>query len=154
MRRYSWHGLSKLSEYGIWSSIKDRCYRKTNDCYSRYGALGIKVCDRWLNSFENFLTDMGPRPSVNHSVDRKDVHGDYSPSNCRWATRSEQQRNRRDTIVIEFNGVCRSVIEWAEITGIPYDALKYRVRSGWTAEEALTTPSQRKNTQRKEKNEK
>lgn len=87
------HGLSKTPEYRAWSSMWQRCTNPKNVRYARYGARGVTICDRW-QSFENFLADMGPRPSVGHSVDRNDNDGNYEPSNCRWATRSEQQRNK------------------------------------------------------------
>lgn len=75
--------------------MKSRCYNKNNISYKNYGDRGIKVCDRWLNSFENFLKDMGEKPSDKHSLDRIDISGGYEPSNCRWATPEEQAVNKR-----------------------------------------------------------
>ena len=90
------HGKSRTAEYRIWDKMKERCdYPKCHN-YHLYGARGIKVCDRW-ESFENFLEDMGVRPSSKHSIERKDVNGDYEPSNCKWATTKEQTRNTRIT---------------------------------------------------------
>lgn len=89
------HGLSNHPLYPTWSTMKSRCYNKNNISYKNYGARGIKVCDRWLNSFENFLKDMGEKPSDKHSLDRIDINGDYEPSNCRWATPEEQAINKR-----------------------------------------------------------
>lgn len=84
------------SEHRIWRAMLDRCSNPNNNSFKYYGGRGITVCDRWTD-FENFLADMGNRPSRGHSIDRIDVNGNYEPSNCRWATASEQRRNRRDT---------------------------------------------------------
>ena len=95
-----YHGHSKLGKdsiYQIWQSMKQRCYNPNTARYSSYGGRGIKICDRWLNSFLNFLEDMGPRPNPDYSIDRIDVNGDYEPDNCRWATVKIQNENRRPT---------------------------------------------------------
>lgn len=89
------HGRSKSLEYKTWVSMIRRCTKENEKDYPRYGGRGIKVCDSWLNSFENFYADMGERPSLNHSIDRFNVNGNYEPSNCRWATSSQQERNKR-----------------------------------------------------------
>ena len=83
--------------YTLWSTIKQRCYNPNHAKYHLYGALGVRVCDRWRDSYEAFVADMGPRPSLRHSVDRyPDTDGDYEPGNCRWATYEQQRANRRD----------------------------------------------------------
>jgi hypothetical protein len=89
------HGLRHSSEYTSWRGMKNRCYLRSNKFFSHYGGRGIRVCDRWINSFANFFEDMGRKPTPTHSIDRIDVNGDYEPSNCRWATKTEQSRNKR-----------------------------------------------------------
>jgi hypothetical protein len=91
------HGMTGSSEYITWKSMKIRCYNPDSDRYDIYGGRGIVICDRWLNSFENFYEDMGLKPSEEHSIDRINVNGNYDPNNCRWATDEEQIINRRTT---------------------------------------------------------
>jgi hypothetical protein len=86
---------ARSAEYTCWTQMKQRCSNPNKDKFHYYGGRGISVCQRWINSYESFLADMGRKPSAAHSIDRVDVNGDYEPSNCRWATSSEQIRNRR-----------------------------------------------------------
>lgn len=88
-------GVPRSPEYSAWTGMRSRCNNPNNDSYEYYGGRGIQVCDRWLQSFENFFSDIGVRPSSNHSLDRVDVNGNYEPSNCKWATKAEQMINRR-----------------------------------------------------------
>ena len=89
------HGKTKTKEFKTWDSMKQRCGNPKSDSYKDYGGRGIKVCERWINSFENFLADMGQAPAKHFSIDRKDTNGNYEPSNCRWATAKEQRANQR-----------------------------------------------------------
>lgn len=133
------HGDHRTLEYFTWRSMKARCTDPGVRYYEKYGGRGIKVCERWLN-YENFLSDMGRKPSKAHSLDRVDNDGDYTPENCRWATKSEQTRNRSTSVWIEFNGKSQLMGDWAAELGISYSVLYMRVRKGWTVERAFTTP--------------
>lgn len=136
------HGLSRSGcpEYRVWAGMLFRCNSELASGYHNYGGRGIKVCDRW-QSFENFFIDMGKRPSPKHSIDRIDNNKDYSPDNCRWATKKQQDRNRRTNRIVEINEIAKPLIEWAEAVGLHPAVLTYRLDHGWTVEEALHVPS-------------
>jgi hypothetical protein len=89
----------RTNEYNIWNSMKQRCNNPNMSNYKYYGGRGIKVCDRWINSYNNFLEDMGMKPGPEYSIDRINNDGDYEPSNCKWSTASEQIKNRRKKIL-------------------------------------------------------
>ena len=117
------HGLSggkngRTSEYIAWCSLKGRCLNPNDAGYKNYGGRGIRICDRWLNSFPNFLEDMGERPTKKHSIDRIDNDGNYESGNCRWATRLEQGRNKRNVRLITINGKTKCITEWVEFLGL------------------------------------
>lgn len=124
-------------EYTAWMRMNQRCGNENNPKYPDYGGRGIRVCDRWRDSFAAFLADMGPRPSANHSIDRIDVNGDYEPKNCRWATLKQQARNKRNTRLVEHEGQAKTLAEWAEVTGINSGTIHDRIARGWTIEQAL-----------------
>lgn len=133
----STHGMSSSSTYKIWRDMNDRCSNEKRQDYSRYGGRGIEVCERWQNSFESFLEDMGERPE-GLTLDRIDVNGNYEPSNCRWATQKEQQRNKRNSRFLTYKGETLTLAEWSERTGIGVGTLWRRLELGWSVEAALT----------------
>lgn len=132
------HGLTKSVEYKIWIGMKGRCFNPKYENYSNYGARGITVCERWRDSFELFIKDLGPRPSPVHSLDRIDPDGDYEPDNCRWATAEEQANNRRKNRKHEFNGQLLTIPQIARINGIAVATLESRIRrDGLSIEDAI-----------------
>lgn len=134
------HGMSTDPIYAVWNSMLGRCYREGDSNFKNYGARGIKVCERW-HTFENFLADMGERPTEKHSIERKDNDGDYEPGNCKWATKKEQARNTRRTRLFSFQGRSLTTAEWAAEVGIKEATLSSRLRLyGWSLKRALTTP--------------
>lgn len=132
-------GRTSTREYSSWQSIQRRCYNPKNPKYPRYGARGIKVCDRWLASFGNFLADMGHRP-IGTSIDRIDNDGPYSPENCRWATPKEQANNTRRNRIIEWEGAKYTVIQLCEKLGMDQTVVRARLRLNWTELRAFTEP--------------
>lgn len=131
--------LKSIPEFRSWWSMIYRCKYKSRHDYQRYGGRGVTVCERW-SDFDAFLKDMGPKPSPHHSLDRIDGNGNYEPSNCRWATATEQSRNRRGNHYLEFNGERLTITEWALRIGIDRTSLLERISTGWSVEKALTTP--------------
>lgn len=125
--------------------MKTRCSRSTDPGYKNYGGRGITVCDRWLESFENFLADMGEPPTPKHSLERVDNDSGYSKENCKWATRAEQLRNKRTNRWISYRGRTMCLEDWAREVGITNHGLAGRIdKSGWSIERALTTPPKRR----------
>lgn len=116
--------------YNSWKCMKSRCYREKDPSYKYYGARGIKVCDEWHNIL-NFEKWVDENPYFDGAtIDRIDTNGNYEPSNCRWATMFEQDKNRRNSILIEHNGETHNITEWAKITGINRSTLKNRYWRG------------------------
>lgn len=132
------HGMTGTPEFISWMQMRARCINPRLRSYPRYGGRGITVCARWLDSFESFLADMGPRPTARHSLDRIDVDGPYSPENCRWATRVEQARNTSTNRVITIDGIAAPLSEHCERRGIGYKRAHRRLVLGWSIERALT----------------
>ena len=139
------HGMSKTWEYTAWTGMKNRCYCVNSDAYKHYGGRGIKVCDRWLNSFQNFLYDMGPRPSSEHSIDRIDVNGDYEPNNCRWAMIDVQANNRRNSVYYKYMGEKLTAPQLSREYNVGLACLSSRLKSGWDVHRALTEPVKQTN---------
>lgn len=141
IERHLTHGLTighdVPPEYDSWCAMKSRCSNAARVAYSRYGGRGISVCERWANSFPDFLADMGPRPSPDHSLDRIDNDGNYEPGNCRWATKKEQMRNTANTVRVSVRGEIVALIDACEQFGVRRSIVDSRLRKGWTPEQAL-----------------
>lgn len=131
------HGRSRTPEYRAWINMISRCENERTPHYEGWGGRGISVCSEWRHSFECFLSDMGPRPTPKHSVDRRDVNLGYTPENCRWATQTEQMRNVRNNRLVTFRGSKVPLSEAVEELGLKYNTVLYRLRRGKTEEEAL-----------------
>lgn len=127
----------RTSEYGIWASMKRRCTDPKHPAYPRYGGRGIKVCDRWMNSFEAFLEDMGLRPGPGYTIERIDNDKGYEPGNCRWATVAEQQKNRSDNRWIEYEGEKLTLTDWARKLGVRSSTLYRWLKKGFTMQDVV-----------------
>lgn len=135
------HGYTDTKEFRAWSSMKTRCYNPKCENYPHYGGRGITVCDRWRESFEAFLDDLGPAPSPEYSIDRIDNDGNYEPGNVRWATLNEQCNNRRTNQNLGIKGISKTVTEWAKESGLSPETITWRVKAGWPDDELLMPPS-------------
>lgn len=130
---------AQASEYHAWSSMKSRCTNPNTHSYKRYGARGIKVCERWMD-FASFYADMGPKPSTKHSLERLNTDGDYEPSNCVWADAFQQASTRTNVRAISAFGKVLTAAAWSRETGIDASVIRNRIDSGWPAYAAVTTP--------------
>lgn len=137
------HGKSRTPEYQSWFSMISRCTKPTQNYYELYGGRGIRVCDRWMK-FENFLADMGPKPTPKHSIDRINNNGNYEPSNCRWASIIEQANNTRENRFIKFDGQLVTHAQAARLAGISYNTFCARFRRGWEIYDIMTRPVAKK----------
>lgn len=138
------HGLSFAPEYRIWIAIRARCNNSRHSAWKYYGGRGIRVCEEWDSSFEQFFRDMGKRPTEKHSIDRTNVNGNYESSNCRWVTSKVQGRNKRNHHFVEFNGRTMTLAEAVERCPhkLKYNTILYRIKRGWPVERALEKPRQ------------
>jgi hypothetical protein len=135
------HGADYGSKvYRTWRNAKNRCFNVWADKYDSYGAAGLTMCNEWADSFEAFAVAVGEPPTAKHSLDRIDNSRGYEPGNVRWATATEQARNRNNTIKLTYKEQTKSVAEWAELYSIKRITLLHRLKSGWDIEKALTHP--------------
>lgn len=136
------HNMSKTRIYREWAAIKSRCYNKNLKSYKDYGGRGIKVCNEWLNSFESFKEwAYSNGYEDNLTIERKDIDGDYCPSNCTWIPFREQQRNRRICYAFEYNGRQQDLSSWCKELNLPYKNIHNRIyKLGWPFERAISEP--------------
>lgn len=127
------HGMSTLPngvkhpDYCIWVKIKSRCLNINDSSYKNYGGRGIKICDRWRDSFEDFISDMGWRPNQNYSIERIDYNKDYCPENCKWIHKSEQSKNSRRVNLIDYNGSKYCLTDLCKMLKLTYSTMRHRV---------------------------
>ena len=136
---YNLHGMSRTPEYIAWADMKRRCFNPNIKNYSDYGGRGITVCDRWLN-LDNFLADMGSRPTAKHSLDRIDNNADYSPKNCKWSTKAEQDNNKRNNHLITIDDVTLTIAQWAKKMSISHQVIRDRLKLKWSEFDAVMIP--------------
>lgn len=127
---------SRSPTYAVYRDMMTRCTNPKYPEFHLYGGRGISVCDRWAGAFENFFADMGSRPD-GMTIDRKDVNGNYEPSNCRWATDEEQANNKRNSVFIEYQGKRQTVAQWSRDTGIQDKTIYLRLSKGCSPSQAL-----------------
>jgi len=135
------HGHAKGDLYRIWERMISRCHNPADLAFRYYGERGIIVCDRWRESVDAFITDMGPRPSRKYSVNRKDNNGNYEPSNCEWATDLEQARNSRRNRRITIDGKTQCLSAWLEHFGLEASVFHSRLKRDWSELEAISIPA-------------
>jgi hypothetical protein len=138
-KTFKTHGMTGSKEHAIWKAMRQRCINPNDAGYEKYGGRGIAVCERWMESFENFYADMSDKPP-GKSLDRIDNEGDYCPENCRWADDIEQANNKRNTVWIPFDGKTLTFTGWSKETGLPRTTIVDRYYKGWSAEKIVTTP--------------
>ena len=149
------HGFSYHPLYDTWASIKGRCLNPNKDNYKHYGGRGVLFYPLWADSPSAFIdwveSNMGPRPSPKHTIDRIDnEHGHYFPGNLRWATQEEQANNRRGNRPIEYRGRTQTLPQWCSELGLSQDRTRARLYYGWTVDEAFATPTDGKRYYRRQ----
>lgn len=132
------HGMRHTKIFGVWTAMLARCSNPNCAAYKNYGARGILVSERW-HEFASFYADMGlPKPG--ETLDRIDNNKGYSKDNCRWATRLEQGRNKRNNRILTAQGESKTMSDWAETTGLKLSTIWARINKGWSEHDAVTTP--------------
>lgn len=127
--------------YSIWTDMRQRCNNPNNNRSKDYGGRGIEVCDEWDNDFQRFAEwALQNGYADNLTIDRIDVNGNYEPSNCRWITSFEQMSNMRKNVNLEYKGETQTLSEWCRRLGLKYSTIEYRIKNGWTVEEAFEIP--------------
>lgn len=138
-------GAKKMTNSGLyksWAHMKERCLSPNCPDFKNYGGRGITICDKWL-TFKGFWDDMGPTYAEGATIDRIDNNGNYEPGNCRWASRSVQNNNKRNNRMIEYQGIEKTMAEWARCLGINYSTLANRLYCGWSIDRSINTPAHR-----------
>ncbi len=133
-------GIRREPEYKVWLTMRNRCNNLNGKGYGKYGGRGISVCAEWT-SFEAFYSDMGPRPSSEHSIDHKDNNGDYCRDNCRWATAVEQSNNRRSNVFLIHDGKSKTIAQLSREFAINRYTLRKRILRGMPLDKALNEPA-------------
>jgi len=140
------HGMVRTTEFKSWTEMRQRCTNQNNGAYKNYGARGITVCERWA-SFENFIADMGLKPSSDYSIERLDNNKGYSPENCIWADKLTQSRNRRSNLNYVYQGRTLCLSAWCEVFDLDQPSVYQRIKSlGWSFEKSITTPTRKRYT--------
>jgi hypothetical protein len=143
------HGMTATAEYEIWCGIKKRCFNSNHRAYKDYGGRGITMLQRWADSFEEFLKDVGPRPLSDSEIDRyPDNNGNYEPGNVRWASPKEQANNRRSSRLITVNGKTKTLTQWGESSGLGWAVIKSRLDHGMPPDLAVCKPLRKGNYRR------
>ena len=133
------HGQSGTAIYYVWREMRSRCENENNPAYMNYGGRRITVCERW-KSFENFLSDMGQRPSSGHSLERMNNSGNYDPENCCWETLSHQSNNRRNNRLFTFYGKTMTLSQWSRVSQVSANSIDVRLKLDWTEKDAFWKP--------------
>lgn len=132
--------MSKHPAYAVWRSMLARCDNADHPAYGNYGGRGIRVCESWKESFDNFWRDMGATYAPGLTLDRKDNDAGYRPDNCRWTDRHAQAQNRRDAKLVKYNGVLMNVSVAARASGINSTTILYRLANGWPEDRLFSKP--------------